>query len=175
VRRQLAAAATLPAFDASHLAAAAHRGERAFDSARPEPTPHRLGRVRLDLHQRPAARRARRERLPALQFRVSVNFSDTRNAANTPQNFSVVLTDGAGATASVRVGDVSKALFLPAGISRPRAEGFPEHRAPPAHVVHGRKLVGHTLRQIHFDQKGTGALLVSDLAFAAAPVNGASI
>jgi len=32
----------------------------------------------------------------AVQFRVGVNFSDTRNnAANTPQNFSIVLTDGA--------------------------------------------------------------------------------
>ncbi len=51
----------------------------------------------------------------ALQFRVSVNFSDARNAANLAENLSVVLTDGNGVTSSVRVSDVSQALYFPLG------------------------------------------------------------
>src|SRR5262249_48553969 len=55
-------------------------------------------------------------RYAALEFRVGEDFSDTvRNSPTKGQDFSVVLTDGAGATASVKVSDWSTALYYPPG------------------------------------------------------------
>jgi hypothetical protein len=105
----------------------------------------------------------------ALTFRVSVNFSDTRNAANTPQNFSVVLTDGAGATASVRVGDVSKALFYPPGSVGPVPKVLLNTVRVPLTSFTGINLTDIRSVKFNFDQTGQGALLVSDLAFSSAP------
>jgi hypothetical protein len=105
----------------------------------------------------------------SLQFRVSVNFSDTRNAANTPQNFSIVLTDGTGATSSVRVGDVSGALFYPPGSVGPVPKVLLNSVRVPLTSFTGVNLSDIRSVKFNFDQKGTGALLISDLAFAAAP------
>jgi len=55
----------------------------------------------------------------AIQFRVSVNFADVRNLEDLAQDFRVRLTDAAGASASVRVSDVSGALFFPPGTTGP--------------------------------------------------------
>ncbi|HZG51007.1 MAG TPA: hypothetical protein VEZ40_02625 [Pyrinomonadaceae bacterium] len=105
----------------------------------------------------------------SLQFRVSVNFSDTRNAANTPQNFSIILTDGAGATSSVRVGDVSGALFFPPGSVGPVPKVLLNSVRVPLTSFTGVNLSDIRSVKFTFDQKGTGALLISDLAFASAP------
>ena len=48
-----------------------------------------------------------------LQFRAGLNFADARNPSGLPQDFSVVLTDGAGHSASTLVSDWSRALFYP--------------------------------------------------------------
>ena len=105
----------------------------------------------------------------ALQFRVSVNFADGRNIAEMAQELRLVLTDSGGRSASVRVGDHSRALYF-----------------PPGHVAAVPKVVLNTVRvplsafggvnlnsvrsvQFKFDQRATGALLITDLAFASAP------
>ncbi|HZH30279.1 MAG TPA: hypothetical protein VEY11_05910 [Pyrinomonadaceae bacterium] len=105
----------------------------------------------------------------ALQFRVSVNFSDTRNAANTPQNFRVVLTDGTGATASVRVGDVSGALFYPPGSVGPVPKVLLNTVRLPLTSFTGINLSDIRSVKFNFDQTGQGSLLITDLAFASAP------
>ena len=105
----------------------------------------------------------------ALQFRVSVNFADTRNAANTPQNFTVVLTDGTGAQSSVRVGDVSGALFYPPGTVGPVPKVVLNTVRLPLSSFAGVNLSDIRSVRFNFDQTGQGALLISDLAFASAP------
>jgi hypothetical protein len=105
----------------------------------------------------------------ALQFRVSVNFNDLRNTSNTPQNFSVVLTDGAGATSSVRVGDVSTALFYPPGSVGPVPKVFLNTVRIPLTSFTGVDLTDIRSVKFNFDQTGQGALLINDLSFASAP------
>ncbi|HEX8456911.1 MAG TPA: hypothetical protein VF656_06425 [Pyrinomonadaceae bacterium] len=105
----------------------------------------------------------------ALQFRVSVNYNDTRNPANTPQNFSIVLTDGAGVTSTVRVGDVSTALFYPPGSVGPVPKVFLNTVRIPLSSFTGINLTDIRSVKFNFDQTGTGALLITDLAFASAP------
>lgn len=105
----------------------------------------------------------------ALQFRVSVNYNDLRNPSNTAQNFSVVLTDGTGATSSVRVGDVSTALFFPPGTVGPVPKVFLNTVRVPLTSFTGINLSDIRSVKFNFDQTGQGALLVTDLAFASAP------
>jgi hypothetical protein len=104
----------------------------------------------------------------ALQFRVSVNFADTRNA-NAPQNFTVVLTDGAGAQSTVRVGDVSGALFYPPGTVGPVPKVLLNTVRLPLTAFSGVNLTDIRSVQLRFDQTSQGALLITDLAFASAP------
>lgn len=55
-------------------------------------------------------------RYAALAFRVGEDFTDTlRNSPTQGQDFSVMLADGAGVTASVKVSDWSTALYYPPG------------------------------------------------------------
>jgi hypothetical protein len=105
----------------------------------------------------------------ALQFRVSVNYNDTRNPLNTPQNFSVVLTDGTGATASVRVGDYSSALFYPPGTTASVPKIFLNTVRLPLSAFAGLNLADIRSIQFKFDLTTQGALQISDLAFASAP------
>jgi hypothetical protein len=104
----------------------------------------------------------------ALQFRVSVNFADARNA-QAPQNFTVVLTDGAGAQAAVRVGDVSTALFYPPGTTGPVPKVVLNTVRLPLTSFTGVNLSDIRSVQFRFDQTIQGALLITDLAFASAP------
>jgi hypothetical protein len=104
----------------------------------------------------------------ALQFRTSVNFDDTRNA-KTAQNFSVVLVDGTGAQASVRVGDVASVLFYPPGTTGPVPKVLLNTVRIPLTSFTGVNLADIRSVQFRFDQTATGALLISDLAFASAP------
>jgi hypothetical protein len=105
----------------------------------------------------------------ALQFRVSVNFADARNAAGATQNFTVVLTDGTGAQASVRVGDHSTALFYPPGTVGPVPKVVLNTVRLPLSSFAGVNLSDIRSVRFNFDQTGQGALLISDLAFASAP------
>ena len=103
-----------------------------------------------------------------LQFRASVNFDDTRNA-KAPQNFTVVLTDGTGAQASVRVGDVSDVLFYPPGTTGPVPKVLLNMARIPLTSFTGVNLTDIRTIQFRFDQTTQGALLITDLAFASAP------
>ncbi|HVG28401.1 MAG TPA: hypothetical protein VM864_01640 [Pyrinomonadaceae bacterium] len=105
----------------------------------------------------------------ALQFRVSVNFEDTRNATNAAQSFSVVLTDGTGAQSSVLVGSVSTALFYPPGTTGPVPKVVLNTARIPLASFTGVNLTDIRSVKLQFDQTASGALLITDLAFASAP------
>lgn len=117
----------------------------------------------------------------AVQFRVSVNFDDVRNPAGVAQNFRVVLTDASGASASVRVGDVSSALYYPPGsllFDRNFSTGSSVIPVPrvvlntvriPLSVFGGVDLKTIRSVQFTFNEQAQGAILITDVAFASAP------
>lgn len=105
----------------------------------------------------------------ALQFRVSVNFADTRNASGAAQNLTVVLTDGTGAQASVLVGSQSTALFYPPGSVGPVPKVLLNTVRIPLSSFAGVNLTDIRSVRLSFDQTASGALLLTDLAFASAP------
>jgi hypothetical protein len=105
----------------------------------------------------------------ALQFRVGVNYNDTRNTLNVSQNFSVVLTDGTGASVSVRVSDYSDALFYPPGTTASVPKIFLNTVRIPLTAFAGLNLSDIRSVQFKFDQMSQGAIQISDLAFASAP------
>jgi hypothetical protein len=104
-----------------------------------------------------------------LTFRVGVNFADTRNPSGAAQNFTVVLTDGAGATASLRVADVSGVLFYPPGTVASVPKVFLNTARIPLSSFTGINLTDVRTVQFRFDQNAGGAVLVSDLAFTSPP------
>lgn len=104
-----------------------------------------------------------------LTFRVSVNFADTRNVAGAAQNFTVVLTDGSGATSSVAVAGVSDVLFYPPGSVGPVPKILLNTARIPVTSFSGVNLSDIRSVQFRFNQKTSGALLISDVAFASAP------
>lgn len=119
-----------------------------------------------------------------LSFRAGVNYCEdrdpksdpqcsSRNPVGQPQDFSVVLVDGDGNSASVRVGDVSNALFYP-----PSREFFFANFP----IEAGQKVVLNSVRvplsafkgvnladirtiAFNFDQEPQGALLLNDVMF----------
>ncbi len=105
----------------------------------------------------------------ALQFRVSVNFADARNLAGLAQNFRVVLTDAGGSTASVRVSDVSSALYFPPGSVGPVPKVVLNTVRVPLSAFGGVNL--HNVRSVEFtfNEQAQGAVLITDVAFASAP------
>lgn len=105
----------------------------------------------------------------ALQFRVGLNYNDTRNNASTPQNFSVAVTDGAGVTSIVRVRDYSNALFFPPGSVASVPKLFLNTVRIPLSAFTGVNLTDVRSIQFRFDQTAQGALQITDLAFASAP------
>ena len=105
----------------------------------------------------------------ALTFRVSVNFADSRNSANAAQNFTVLLTDGAGNTSGALVGNHSAALFYPPGSVGPVPKVLLNTVRIPVSAFSGVNLSDIRSVQFRFDQNLTGALLISDVAFASAP------
>ena len=104
-----------------------------------------------------------------LTFRVSVNFADTRNALGAAQNFTVRLTDGTGATSSVTVANYSDVLFYPPGTVGPVPKVLLNTARIPVTAFSGVNLSDIRSVQFRFDQKTSGALLISDLAFSSAP------
>jgi hypothetical protein len=120
-------------------------------------------------------------RFQAIQFRVSVNFADVRNLAGVAQNFRVMLTDASGSSASVRVSDVSPALYFPPGSLRLRLDsdaGFAVGPVPkvvlntvriPLSAFGGVNLKTIRSVQFTFDEQAQGGILIADVAFASAP------
>jgi hypothetical protein len=105
----------------------------------------------------------------AVQFRVSVNFADARNLEGLAQDFRVVLTDASAASSSVRVSNVSGALFFPPGNVGPVPKVVLNTVRVPLNAFGGVNL--NTVRsvQLVFDERFQGGVLVTDLAFASAP------
>lgn len=105
----------------------------------------------------------------AVQFRVSVNFTDLRNLEDLAQDFRVRLTDASGASASVRVSDVSRALFFPPGKVFPVPKVVLNTVRVPLSAFGGVNLNNVRSVQFTFDERLQGAVLISDVAFASAP------
>jgi hypothetical protein len=105
----------------------------------------------------------------AIQFRVSVNFADPRNLAALAQDFRVVLTDASGSSASVRVNDVSSALFFPPGEVGPVPKIVLNTVRVPLSAFGGVNLNNVRSVQFAFNERVQGAVLITDVAFASAP------
>jgi hypothetical protein len=105
----------------------------------------------------------------AVQFRVSVNFADARNLAGLAQDFRVVLTDASGAASSVRVSDVSGALYFPPGNTGPVPKVVLNTVRVPLSAFGGVNLNAVRSVQFAFNERLQGALLITDVAFASAP------
>jgi hypothetical protein len=101
-----------------------------------------------------------------LQFRVGVNYGDSRNPATTAQDFSVELDDASGHSHSVLVSAYSNDLFDP-----PTPAGNPHEvlntvRIPISAFLGYIDLTNVTAVRFDFDQHTSGAFQVADLAFA---------
>jgi hypothetical protein len=105
----------------------------------------------------------------AVQFRVSVNFADVRNLEDLAQDFRVVLTDAGGGSASVRVSDVSSALFFPPGEVAPVPKVVLNTVRIPLSAFSGVNLNAVRSVQFTFNERLQGAVLITDVAFASAP------
>ncbi|HEU4391945.1 MAG TPA: hypothetical protein VFV34_29435 [Blastocatellia bacterium] len=100
-----------------------------------------------------------------LQFRATVNFTDTRNVGGQPQDLSVRFTDETGASQSLRVGQFSDALFFPPGTTGAVPKVWHNTARIPIGALTSVDTTRITKVDLVFDQKATGALLVSDLHF----------
>jgi hypothetical protein len=105
----------------------------------------------------------------AVQFRVSVNFADVRNLANLAQDFRVILTDASGSSASVRVSDVSGALFFPPGEVAPVPKVVLNTVRVPLSAFSGVNLNAVRSVQFAFNERLQGGVLITDVAFASSP------
>jgi hypothetical protein len=98
-----------------------------------------------------------------VQFRVGVDFSDSRNAVGQAQNFSVELADGAGRTMSVKVSDYSGVLYYPPGAL---AGTVMNTLSIPLSAFANVDKTSLSSVKLRFNQKSTGDVLISDIAFA---------
>ena len=108
-------------------------------------------------------------RFQALQFRVSLNYLDPRNLEGLAQDFRVVLTDAQGGSASVRVSDVSQALYFPPGRVGPVPKVVLNTVRVPLSAFAGVNLNNVRSVQFTFNERLQGGLLITDVAFASAP------
>jgi hypothetical protein len=103
----------------------------------------------------------------ALQLRLSVDFGDGRNPVSAAQDLSVRLTDGDGLTATVKVSDHTTALYYPPGTSSSVLPKILLNTIRlPLSSFGGVNLADVRSVQFRFDQKPSGAFLISDIAFA---------
>jgi hypothetical protein len=100
------------------------------------------------------------------QFRVSVNYNDARNPAGVPQDLSVRLTDGTGATADALVSSHSPALFYPPGVASAVPKVVLNTVRIPLTAFSGVNLTDIRTVALRFNQTASGALLTTDFAFA---------
>jgi hypothetical protein len=105
----------------------------------------------------------------AVQFRVSVNFADVRNLEGLASDFRVVLTDAANNSASVRVSDVSGALYFPPGEVLAVPKVVLNTVRVPLSAFSGVNLNAVRSVQFTFNERLQGGILVTDVAFASAP------
>ncbi|HYV84224.1 MAG TPA: hypothetical protein VE931_11945 [Pyrinomonadaceae bacterium] len=105
----------------------------------------------------------------AVQFRVSVNFADARNLAGLASDFRVVLTDAANHSASVRVSDVSGALYFPPGEVLAVPKVVLNTVRVPLSAFSGVNLNAVRSVQFTFNERLQGGILITDVAFASAP------
>jgi hypothetical protein len=101
-----------------------------------------------------------------LQFRAGLNFEDTRSLPGRSLNFSVVLTDGTGASADVQVAAFSTALFYPPGEVGPVPRVVLQTIRLPLAAFTGIDRRDVRSIRFRFNQTSSGAILLSDLAFA---------
>ncbi len=102
----------------------------------------------------------------ALQFRASVNFADVRNAAGLPQDLTVTVTDRDGYSVTRRVSDLSRSLFYPPGELVHVPKVFLNTVRLPLSAFGGINLTEVASVRFDFNQTTSGALLISDIAFA---------
>ncbi len=100
-----------------------------------------------------------------LQFRVGLDYTSALNPVGATRDFSVVLRDGLGRTASVRVGSVSSPLFYPPGQNGPVPKLFQNMARVALSSFSGISLTDVRSIEFRFDRQATGALAVSDLEF----------
>ena len=100
---------------------------------------------------------------------MSVNFADPRNLADLAQDFRVVLTDASGSSASVRVSNVSSALYFPPGSVGPVPKIVLNTVRVPLSAFGGVNLNNVRSVQFAFNERLQGAVLITDVAFASAP------
>jgi len=105
----------------------------------------------------------------AVQFRVSVNFADVRNLEGLASDFRVVLTDAANHSASVRVSDVSVALYFPPGEVLAVPKVVLNTVRVPLSAFGGVNLNAVRSVQFTFNERLQGGILITDVAFASAP------
>jgi predicted dienelactone hydrolase len=98
-----------------------------------------------------------------VQFRVGTDHTDARNTSS--RDFSVVLRDNRGRSASVSASSYSNAFDLPPGEGDTRVSVMATVRIPTS-AFRGIDTNNITSVQFVFDRKDTGTLFVSDLAFA---------
>jgi len=96
-----------------------------------------------------------------LQFRVALNFNDPHNPAGQDQDFTVRITDGAGATSSLVASTYEKVYFPPDS-----AVGVLNTARFPMSAFTGADITNIASVEFVFDRKAQGAIVVSDVAFA---------
>jgi hypothetical protein len=102
-----------------------------------------------------------------LQFRISTNYADPRNAIGVAQDFVVRLTDGTGAFADAMVSSSSGVLFYPPGSSVAEVPKVLLNTARlPLSAFGGINLSDVRSIQFRFNQRSSGAFLITDIAFA---------
>jgi hypothetical protein len=107
----------------------------------------------------------------AVQFRVLVDFSDGLNPVDADQDFTILLRDGAGLTASVVASDYTRSLFFPPSSDVNNADNLPIPRAMlntlrvPLSEFSDISLTDIRSVEFRFDQTPIGAINISDLAF----------
>jgi hypothetical protein len=102
----------------------------------------------------------------ALQFRASVNFADVRNAAGLPQDLTITLTDRDGYAVTRNVSALSRSLFYPPGRVVHVPKVFLNTVRLPLSAFGGIDLTDVASVRFNFNQTASGALLISDIAFA---------
>ena len=102
----------------------------------------------------------------ALTFRAGVNWGDQLSPINQASDLTVILTDGLGHSSGVTVGAHTGALFYPPGEVNPVPKLFLNTVRIPLAAFSGVNLADVRRVAFRFDQRSTGALLISDVAFA---------
>jgi hypothetical protein len=114
-----------------------------------------------------------------IQFRVAVNYNDSRNPVGVPQDFTVTLIDQLGGVDTALVSDKSVLYFPPGTIPPVCGDGTQQCPVPkvvlntvrlPLFLFPNVDLTRLRYIELDFDQTSSGAVLLSDMAFAGSQV-----